>query len=572
MRVIFLLSLLMALDIGAILAENGTQVLGQEAEVVPPIGRIRGNFMESRLGRRFFSARGIRYGEPPVGEHRFQPAIPAKPWTTVFDATQEGPSCPQPGGHLPSEDCLRLNVYTPELPSPQKPDVKKPVLVFFHPGGFYGSSGQSSSYGPEYMMDQDIVLVVVNYRLATLGFISTGDSHAPGNLGLKDQVEALRWVQKNIESFGGDAKNVTISGYSAGGWSVSLHLVSPMSKGLFHRAIAMSGSATTQLKTVGEQLHLAKRQAALFDCPTNTTEDMMSCLKAQPMEAFTASLENMFDWYYNPILLWAPVVEPEIPGVERFLPADPEELIRQGKFEQVPLVTGITKDEFGGVTVWWVEATRNGNNTYFDQLNNNWERLAPILFLYERETPRSKQISKELREFYFKDQPISVDTVDGLAQLYADGVISFAVHRLAKLISERSTKPVYYYEVTYQGRYSHNVWTDTKKPYGVVHHDDLLYLFNLKTNFPYFKVDDPEYQTVKRMTSMWYSFAKTGNPIPKNDVAFENVKWDAFTPTNNKYLEIGDNLSMKSGLYTERMNKWEQLFPLHPEAGTKTKN
>ncbi|XP_015516134.2 esterase E4 isoform X1 [Neodiprion pinetum] len=555
---IFLITLLIAMAGMAL----GDQLEGQEAEVTAPIGRIRGKFMQSRLGRQFFAARGVRYGEAPIGEHRFKQAVPAKPWTTVFDATEEGPACPQPAAILPSEDCLRLNVYTPKLPSAQNSDAKKPVLVFFHAGGFYVGSAQSNLYGPEYLMDQDIVLVTVNYRLMSLGFISTGDAEAPGNLGLKDQVEALRWVKRNIESFGGDSGNVVIAGYSAGAWSVSLHLVSPMTKGLFHRAIAMSGSATYQKPLGRHQKDLAERQARLLGCPTNTSRAIMACLKTKSMQEFVDSFEKMFDWRYNPVLLWNPVVEPKVPGVERYLTDEPVKLILQGKFHQVPLITGITKDEFGGNVVNWVETERKGNVSLFTELNDNWETLAPIIFQYERITPRSKEISRDFKSFYFRDQPVSLKTVDGVAQLYADGLIVFSVHRLAKLIAAVSTQPVYYYEFTYQGRYSHHVWSDTKKPYGVVHHDDLLYLFNVKRYFPYFNTNDPEYSMVRRLTSMWTSFAKCGNPIPRDVEGFENVTWDAFTPENKKYMNIGDNLTMATDLYAVRMNEWEKLFPL----------
>jgi len=129
--------------------------------------------------------------------------------------------------------------------------------------------------------------------LSVLGFLSTGDSKAPGNLGLKDQVVALRWVQRNIAAFGGDPDSVTISGYSIGGFSVFLHMVSPMSKGLFHRAIMMSGSTTLEPYPT-EQLHLAKKQAELLDCPTDTTGSMLICLNSKPVENFTETIRNFF--------------------------------------------------------------------------------------------------------------------------------------------------------------------------------------------------------------------------------------------------------------------------------------
>lgn len=127
-----------------------------------------------------------------------------------------------------------------------------------------------------------------------LGFISTGDSLAPGNLGLKDQVVALRWIQRNIAAFGGDPKSVTIGGYSVGSIAVLLHMLSPMSKGLFHRGIAMSGSHIPLEPLPTEQKHLAKKQAELLGCPTDTTGSMLICLKSKPIERFTETMPQFF--------------------------------------------------------------------------------------------------------------------------------------------------------------------------------------------------------------------------------------------------------------------------------------
>lgn len=142
-----------------------------------------------------------------------------------------------------------------------------------------------------------------------LGFLSTGDSKAPGNLGLKDQVVALRWIQRNIAAFGGNPDNVTISGYSVGSLSVMLHMVSPMSKGLFHRAIMMSGSTLIEPFPT-DQLHLAKKQAELLNCPTDTTGAMLVCLNSKPVENFTDTIPKFFvSIRYNYLyLLNAPIL------------------------------------------------------------------------------------------------------------------------------------------------------------------------------------------------------------------------------------------------------------------------
>ena len=135
------------------------------------------------------------------------------------------------------EDCLVLNVYSRDVGSPDTA-----VMVWIHGGAFILGDGGTDAYGPEFLLDKDIVLVTINYRLSALGFMSMGDDVMPGNLGLWDQRLALQWVQDNIGSFGGDKNKVTIFGESAGGMSVMFHYFSSQSKGLFHKAISQSGT------------------------------------------------------------------------------------------------------------------------------------------------------------------------------------------------------------------------------------------------------------------------------------------------------------------------------------------
>lgn len=152
-----------------------------------------------------------------------------KTWNGTFDAVHDSPKCPQPviSAAEISEDCLRLNIYSKNVSLA----ANQPVILFIHSGGFYQSSGRSDEFGPQYLIRRDIVLVTINYRLAALGFLSTGTKEAPGNNGLKDQVVALRWIKNHIQSFGGDPHSITIMGHGAGAMSVTLHMVSPMSKG-----------------------------------------------------------------------------------------------------------------------------------------------------------------------------------------------------------------------------------------------------------------------------------------------------------------------------------------------------
>lgn len=531
---------------------------GEPPLVTSPLGQVKGTIIKSRLGKDIYSFRGIRYAKAPVKELRFQPPVPAEKWEGVLNATEDAPLCPQPTTDKTSEDCLFVNVYSTKLPKGNdKP--KKPVVVYIHGGGFYSFGGASYWAGPNYLLDQDIVLVTFNYRLGTLGFLSTGDKEAPGNNGLKDQVELLKWVKKNIESFGGDPNSVTLLGYSAGSAAALLHMVSPLSKGLFHRVIAMSGSSLGNWPVPKNQLNVAKKQAKLVGCPEDNAANIIKCLKTKPAQEIAETLPKFKEFANDPVMIWYPVIEGDF-GQPRFLPDHPIKLIQSGQFTKVPLITGITADEFGQRAF-----TVLGKDSYLQELNNNFEKVAPIAFLYERDTDNSKTISKALKSFYLKDKPVDKSSLTGLAQLYADGIIGFGVNRAAKLIAEKSSEPVYYYRFSYQGRFSlfYTPESNNTAPYGVVHADDLIYLFYVKKLFPLFEqTTPPEVGMVNKLTTLWGNFAKTGNPIPQPNEKLDNVKWEPFNTKTQKYLDLGNKLVLHEKLYDKRYSEWEKLFPL----------
>ncbi|NXI30481.1 SASB hydrolase, partial [Sterrhoptilus dennistouni] len=221
-------------------------------------GRVRGyQFQVDTAERTVNVFLGLPFAKPPVGSLRFSEPQPPEPWEGVRDATSYPPMCLQDkvlGQYFSdiitnrkekvplqvSEDCLYLNVYTPVSTGKQE---KLPVLVWIHGGGLV--SGAASSYdGSALAAFDNVVVVAIQYRLGVAGYFSTGDEHARGNWGYLDQVAALRWIQENIIHFGGDPGSVTIFGESAGGISVSALVLSPLAKGLFHRAISESGTAS----------------------------------------------------------------------------------------------------------------------------------------------------------------------------------------------------------------------------------------------------------------------------------------------------------------------------------------
>ncbi len=294
--------------------------------------KMRGQHKELR------AFRGIPYAAAPVDDFRFREPQPVARWAGVRNARQFGPRCMQTAvaGKLDfrsaamSEDCLYLNVWT----SANGSDSKLPVLVYFHGGGFVSGDGSESRYDGANLAARGIVAVTVNYRLGTFGFLAPSgaaseSSHGTsGNYGLLDQVAALRWVRENIAQFGGDPSKVTIAGNSAGAVAVSAHMASPLSRGLFARAIGQSGAAfaPNDLGTREE----AERAANAFSARVGAAS--LQQLRSLPARTLlTASAEPQRS--YEPMKF-----RPHVDGY--FLTESPEQVFTRGGQTQVPLLLG----------------------------------------------------------------------------------------------------------------------------------------------------------------------------------------------------------------------------------------
>ncbi|KAJ8888197.1 hypothetical protein PR048_007684 [Dryococelus australis] len=470
-------------------------------------GQLRGSILRSRLGKDIFSFRGVRFAEPPLGELRFKAPVPVSPWTGVRNATEDGTACFQPVAEYPvpmSEDCLFLNVYTTKLPRGNS-NPRRPVVVFFNPGGFYSFTGHSAILGPQYLLDHELILVTSNYRLGALGLLSTDDSVLPGNYAMKDQVAVLRWVRDNIAAFGGDPHAVTIAGYSAGAMSVMMHMVSPMARGLFSKGISMSGSAFFSWAVERNPLPLAQKMALNFNCSIESSESIRSCLLLQDAQQIALALGIYREFAWDPIVSFLPVLERESDGGEQYLTEDPIQQMLSGNFAQVPFITGMTQDEFA-----WRSLDVLRNDTWTEEINKEYERVYPIAFIYERGTERSRNITGELRSFYLHDMDVENTTSNGLGPMYSDGLVGFGVHRTSKILPCVNSKPVYYYKFSFPGRYSYAYLPGTTTPFGVSHHDETLYLFYISVLAPFFTENDPEIVMVKRLTKLWANFIQTG--------------------------------------------------------------
>src|SRR6516164_2093529 len=231
---------------------------------------------------------GIPYAATPVGALRWRPPQPAASWSGVRDATQFAPHCPQPptpfGQASMSEDCLYLNVFTP---SHKQAGSHHPVMVWIHGGALV--TGESNDYIPTKLVEDGVTVVTINYRLGALGFLAhpaLADANGQsGDYGLMDQQAALRWVQRNIASFGGDPHNVTIFGESAGGLSTLSQVASPQASGLFEQAMVESGSYNLTQATLASAESAGEAFAVKAGCASQTA----ACLRSLPVSAILAN-------------------------------------------------------------------------------------------------------------------------------------------------------------------------------------------------------------------------------------------------------------------------------------------
>jgi para-nitrobenzyl esterase len=455
-------------------------------------GIVQGVFEDSLL-----LFKGIPFAAPPIGDLRWKAPQPAKKWAGVKQATAFAPA-PSQWGNPPSgksEDCLYLNIWTPA----KSTDVKLPVLVWIHGGGFSFGSTSEPVYSGEMLAKKGVVLVSLAYRLGPLGFLAHPELNAEspyrvsGNYGLLDMIAGLGWIQKNISGFGGDPDQVTIFGESAGGIAVSMLCASPLAKGLFHGAISQSGGSFGPPRPTtypGENLKLlktAEQDGLAYAEKAGAT----SIAELRKIEA--DSLPG--GWGIGSA--W-PIIDGHV------IPDDQFDLYETGTYNDVPVLIGYNSDEGASFT------REKTPEAYISSVEKRYGRFADTLL---KAYPTSENhISKTARD------------------LIRDAAFGWHTWSWARLQSRTGRSKVFYYYFDQHPDYPED---SPRHGFGSPHGQDIAYVF--------MHLDDSDSGTSRSdleiseaMGTYWTNFAKSGDPNG------ESVpEWPVFSEANPEVMYFG---------------------------------
>ncbi|XP_063867418.1 cholinesterase 1-like [Scylla paramamosain] len=506
-------------------------------EVTLKKGVITGSREHALNGYEYYSFSTIPYARPPVGPLRFKDPEPAPAWSGVRNGSLPFPKCPQSSILLMTnylftgqEDCLYLNVYTPR---PYKSNL--PVMVFIH-GGAYMVGSAMGSYPPMLpapLVQKDVVVVAMNYRIGALGFLSTGDSVLPGNLGLKDQTLALQWIQDNIMDLGGDPNRVTIFGISAGGVSSHLHILSPSSAGLFQRAILQSGTALLAPTYVPARKGAISISKAL-NCTGEKSQQLLACFMNASVENLVNAQSSLTEWFDLPM-----TVGVQVDGT--FLPEHPAVLLRSGRYNKVDVIIGWTKDD--GTVITAGMFSEKGEKSLRD-VNENFQKVGPILFsLMEEEHP--VYLAQRIRFHYMEAANVTLDNEPVFTSLVGDAGFVMPGVQSAEFHAKIPHIKTFIYKLEHCSENSlASILAQTSIRRKIAGHgDDVQYLFQSPPPLgPLSRPQDVQVQDI--ITTLWTNFAYTGNPTVNGTLGF---RWTPVTPEQPlRYLSITTTPTMQS--------------------------
>ncbi|CAL1293664.1 unnamed protein product [Larinioides sclopetarius] len=502
-------------------------------------GSIKGKYLrvfESDIAA-FLS---IPYAKPPVGTLRFRKAIPIDPWNGELPANKKPPPCMQYSSknysfiptNKPSEDCLYLNVWMPVKNCSGIHEFLQ-VLVWIHGGAFaFGSTDIEIYDGSVLASLGNAVVVSMNYRVGIFGFLDAGIEDAPGNMGLDDQNLAMKWVKENIHYFGGDPNKITLFGESAGAVSISLHLIAPLSRGLFNRVIVQSGTAfhPQYVDPPSVAFMKGKAIAQMVGCLNRTDEDdpitLVQCLKMSDAMALSEAEDKITS---QSVMFFKPSYG------NWFLPVSPIKSFLSGNISQVEVLMGGVKDEgslflnFMMPELFPIDRTPDLS---LSQVRSIFEALM---------VPIPWQNLSSIFHFYFNglSEKESVKIAKALSDSFGDYVFNCPMLYLAEKL-----KRVHMYYMTHR-----SLCDPSAEWLGVQHFSEVPFVFGVPTT------DDKHYtpedsQFSEDILQKWVSFAKTGYPT-------DEKVWPLFSSSEQETFELsGENSHVIAYPHQEACDLW----------------
>ncbi|XP_055320352.1 esterase B1-like [Sitodiplosis mosellana] len=574
-RFIFVLGLAMPLWLawtnGGVNGDGGDVV-----EIEIESGRIRGKRSLTLFGEKpYYSFRGIPYAQPPLKDLRFKAPKKVAPWIDPLDAFDFASDCTQINFETDevfgSEDCLYLNVFAPAEAIEQATIGNFSVIVYVMGEAF--QSGSARHYGPDFLIEKDVIVVTFNYRLGAIGFMSLNLPDFAGNMGHKDQVLVLKWVDKNIKQFGGgggDGKT-TLLGHDTGAISVSLHMISPASKGLFENAIMLSGSALNpSIPRVKDHLTILYNLAESLHYPVENNRDLLEFLRQIDGKLLT---KRTFQDFSNTgfgrrmaNLIWATAVE-HPHAVDKFIDRTPFDILTNDEYKSnVNALFGCTFEEMYG--------------EFINELRNP-ALLKPFDEIFELQLPlrnaklkfhskEYKEMSTKVRELYFKGNRVDNDTITGFQQLMTDVWFLYGIDLNARIHANRTTGHTFFSTFSVKSDWNLSSRKGRKFAFNFNfsnHFDQLPYLFRLSgqsllpdSSYQNLAEDSLERKTIDTLTEFYANFAKFSNPLPNSDpVIFQ--KRNAADTDQYHYLDItNDGVVMKFDPNRKRIKFWNDIF------------
>jgi len=522
-------------------------------------GKIRGVTLKSATNKDVDVWYGVPYAQPPVGDLRFRHPRPVDPWSEVKETTKKPNSCVQvkdtmfPGflgsemwnANTPlTEDCLYLNIAVPQ-PHPKS----SAVLVWIYGGGFYSGTSTLDVYDPRVLAaEENIIVVAIQYRVASLGFMFFDTEDVPGNAALFDQLMALQWIKDNIGQFGGNPDNITIFGESAGGASVSLHLLSPLSRNLFNQAVMQSASALVPwgIITKEEAILRGLRLAEVLKCPheRKNIRATIECLRSKNATDLVNS-----EWQG---IAFGIAEFPFVPVIDgAFLDETPQKSMDTKNFKKTNIMMGANKDEGVFFILYYLTDLFKNEETVFVN-REDFIKSVGELNIYVKSVGR-EAIIYEYTDWLQPTDPLK--NRDALDRMVGDYAFTCPVVNFAHRYAETGNNVYFYY---FNERASNNPWPTWT---GVLHGDEIAFIFgdplNKSRNY-----DAAEIGLAKRMMSYWANFAKTGNPSLSADGTWTPIYWPIHSPTKREVLELNANVSrVLEGHRVKKCAFWKNFLP-----------